>query len=135
MNLNKVIIIGRLTADIVLKNTPQGYSVASFSIATNRKWLDNKKQRQEETEFHNIVVWGKKAEVVAQYVKKGDVLMVEGRLKTRSWQDRQGNTKKTTEIMAEDVQFNFKPKTEVTEAKVTEVIEEDGDIKPEDLPF
>jgi len=105
MNLNKVLLIGRLTADPQLKSTQGGQSVASFSIATNRVWLDRQNQKQTEVQYHNIVVWGRQAEIASQFLKKGALAYVEGRLQTRSWQDQQGQNRKTTEIVAERVQF------------------------------
>lgn len=105
MNLNKVLLIGRLTADPQLRSTPGGQSVASFSIATNRTWMNKANQKQEEVQFHNVVAWGRQAEVVSQYMKKGGMVMVEGRLQTRSWKDKQDQNRTTTEIVAERVQM------------------------------
>lgn len=105
MNLNKVYLIGRMTADPILKVTPGNQQVTSFSIATNRVWKDKDGQKQDSTEFHNIVAWGKQAEVISKFMTKGSLLMVEGRLQTRSWDDKQGQKRKTTEIVAETVQF------------------------------
>jgi len=105
MNLNKVFIIGRLTNDPQLRSTPGGQSVASFSIATNRNWIAKNGQKQEEVQFHNIVVWGRQAEVANQFLKKGAMVFVEGRLQTRSWQDKSGQTRYTTEIVCERMQM------------------------------
>ncbi len=110
MNLNRVIIAGRLTADPQLRNTTTGQSVATFGLATSRSWTDKAGQKQEQTEFHNVVVWGRQGELVAQYLKKGSLALIEGRLQTRSWQDQQGQTRKTTEVIAEAVQFG--PRTD-----------------------
>jgi single-strand DNA-binding protein len=88
MYLNKVILIGNLTRDPELKSIPSGISVATFSLATNRVWKDKNGQRQEDTQYHNVVVFGKQADSVSQYMKKGSSLMVEGRLQTRSWDDK-----------------------------------------------
>ena len=104
MNLNKVQLIGRLTVDPELRNTASGQSVANFGLATNRYWTKDG-QRQEETEFHTIVVWGRQAEVASQFLKKGALAYIEGRLQTRTWQDKEGGNRKTTEIVAERVQF------------------------------
>lgn len=159
MNLNKVFVAGRLTADPVLKTTPQGQSVATFSIATNSTWMDKSGARKEDVEFHNIVVWGRQAETSAQFLTKGSVALVEGRLKTRSWQNQQGQTVKTTEIIADRVQFGQRagggggavvrgshtdqpahedfggaPSSLETESLPQIDIDEE-DIKPEDLPF
>ena len=105
MNLNKVFIIGRLTNDPQLRSTPGGQSVASFSLATNRNWVAKNGQKQEEVQFHNIVVWGRQAEVASQFLKKGTMAFVEGRLQTRSWQDKTGQTRYTTEIVCERMQM------------------------------
>lgn len=105
MDLNKVFIIGRLTADPQLRTTPSGESVASFSLATNHFWKDRDGNRKENTEFHNIIVWGKQAEVTSQYLSKGAVALVEGRLQTRVWEGKDGGQRRTTEIVAERVQF------------------------------
>ena len=104
MNLNKVIIIGRTTAAPLLKTTPSGQSVTSFSVATSRVW-NGKDGKKEETEFHNIVAWGRTAEIATQFLQKGALVMIEGRLQTRSWQDKQAQTRKTTEIICERLQL------------------------------
>ncbi len=108
MNLNKVLIIGRLTADPQLRSTKSGQSVAVFSVATNRQWTDQQQQKREEVEFHNVVVWGKQAEIVSKYLLKGQMVYLEGRLQTRSYDDKQGVKKYATEIVAERVQFGPK---------------------------
>lgn len=105
MNLNKVFIIGNLTRDPELRQTAGGQAVCSFSVATNRIFNDKDGQRQKQAEFHNIVAWGKQAEIVNQYLRKGSMVMVEGRLQTRSWQDQQGAKHWKTEIIAERVQL------------------------------
>jgi single-strand DNA-binding protein len=109
MNLNKVILIGRLTADPELKTTPSGQSVISAGVATSRTWTDKTGKRQDQTEFHNVVFWGRQAEIVNQFLKKGSLVCVEGRLQTRSWQDKQGSTRKTTEIVCEQMQLGPRP--------------------------
>jgi single-strand DNA-binding protein len=103
--VNKVILIGNLGKDPELRYTPSGQPTASFSLATTEKWTDKNGQRQERTEWHNIVVWGKLAELVNQYLKKGRSAYVEGRISTRSWDDRDGNKKYRTEIVAREIQF------------------------------
>ena len=158
MNLNQVFIIGRITADPELRTTPSGDHVASFSIATNRYWRTKEGERKESTEFHNIVAWGRQAEVINQFSKKGSVIMIEGRLQTRAWEGKDGQTRRTTEIVAENIQLgpkgsdmggsNFSKDQGVSageeEQKHTEdipVIDLDephsagGEINPEDLPF
>lgn len=105
MNLNKVFLLGRLTADPQLRMTAAGKPVATFSVATNRIWVNQQGQRQEETQYHNIVVWGRQAEVANQFLRKGGLVLVEGRLQTRTWQDQQGQNRKTTEIVADRLQL------------------------------
>lgn len=105
MNLNKVIIVGRVTADPELRTTPGGQSVTTLGVATNRTWTDKNGQKQEETEFHNVVIWGRQAEVATQYLAKGATVLIEGRLRTRSWTDKQGGQRRTTEIMSERMQL------------------------------
>ena len=109
MNLNRVIIIGRLTHDPQLRTTPTGQSVATISVATGRVWTDKGGSRQEETEYHSVVVWGRQAEIASQYLTKGSVVFVEGRLQTRGWQDKQGQSRKTTEIICDRLQLGPKP--------------------------
>jgi len=109
MNLNKVLIVGRVTAQPELRKTPSGQSVTTFSIATNRVWTDKAGARQEDTEYHNIVAWGRQAEVASQFLTKGSMVMVEGRLKTRSWQDKQGANHKSTEVICERLQLGPRP--------------------------
>ena len=151
MNLNKVFIIGRLTADPQLRNTPSGAAVCTLSLATNRTWKDKSGAQQEEAEFHNIVLWGRQAEVASQYLTKGSVALIEGRLRTRSWTDKQGQPRKTTEVIAERMQLGPRPqgaggpkqsggpKSAEKEAPAGEMptinLEEAEDIKTEDLPF
>jgi len=109
MDLNKVLIVGRVTADPQVRTTPGGQSVTTIGVATNRVWTDKSNQRQEETEFHNVVLWGRQAEIAGQYLKKGAMVLIEGRLRTRSWTDKTGQQKRTTEIMAERLQLGPRP--------------------------
>ena len=103
--INKVLLIGNLGKDPELRYTPGGQPVATFPLATTERWADKSGQRQERTEWHNIVVWGKLAELTNQYLKKGRSAYVEGRITTRSWDDRDGNKKYRTEIVATQIQF------------------------------
>ena len=152
MNLNKVFILGRVTADPVLKNTPTGMQVANFSIATNRVWNDKSGAKKEDTEFHNVVVWGKQAEIASRFLKKGGLVLIEGRLQTRTWEDKAGQKRKTTEIVCERIQLGPKPmgggarsasSADVESAQdkdsagvpTIEIGEEAEDIREEDLPF
>ena len=105
MNLNKVFVLGNLTRDPELRQTSGGQAVCSFGIATNRFYKDSMGQKQQQAEFHNIVAWGRQAEVINQYLKKGSILLVEGRLQTRSWQDQQGAKHWRTEIIADQIQL------------------------------
>ncbi len=107
MYLNKAIIFGNLTRDPERKSLPSGMAVVSLGVATNRVYVVNG-QKQEEVEFHTVVAFGKQAEVIAQYLKKGSSLLVEGRIKTRNWQDPQGQKHYKTEIIADRVQFGPK---------------------------
>ena len=106
MSVNKVILLGRLGQDPELKYTPSGAAVCNFSLATSESWTDkNSGQKQERTEWHRVVVWGKLAELCNQYLSKGRQAFVEGRLQTRSWDDQSGQKRYTTEINATTVQF------------------------------
>ncbi|HXH31436.1 MAG TPA: single-stranded DNA-binding protein [Bacteriovoracaceae bacterium] len=105
MSVNKVILLGRLGQDPELKYTPGGSAVCNFSLATTESWTDKQGQKQEKTEWHRVVVWGKLAELCNQYLAKGRQAFLEGRLQTRSWDDKDGNKKYTTEILANSVQF------------------------------
>ncbi len=109
MFLNKAIIVGNLTRDPEMRAMPSGNNVTSFSVATNRIWKDKNGAKQESSDFHNIVVFGRQAENCAQYLKKGQNVMVEGRMQTRSWDDKTSGQKKyRTEIIADRVQFGPK---------------------------
>ena len=103
--INKVILIGRLGADPEVKTVGSGQQVARLSVATSENWTDKEGQKQERTEWHRIVVWGKLAELCGRFLAKGRQVYVEGRLQTRSWEDQQGAKKYTTEIVANTVQF------------------------------
>ncbi len=104
MDLNKAMIIGRLTRDPELRSTPSGKNVVNFSLATNLVWTDGQGQKQEKVEFHNIVAWGKLADIIGQYLKKGAKAYIEGRLQTREWTGQQDNVKRyRTEIIAENM--------------------------------
>src|SRR3954467_10336243 len=105
MSVNKVILVGRLGQNPEVRYTPSGAAVANFSVATNESWADKSGQKQERTEWHKVVVWGKLAELCSQFLAKGRQVYLEGRLQTRQWQDKDGQTKYTTEIQAQTVQF------------------------------
>lgn len=104
-SVNKVILIGNLGGDPEKRVTGNGQSVTTFNIATSERWTDKAGQKQERTEWHKIVVWGPQAESCAQYLAKGRQVFVEGRLQTRQWDDKEGNKRYTTEVVAQRVQF------------------------------
>lgn len=145
MNLNKVILIGRLTRDPEMRSLPSGQPVASFGLATNRVFAGKDGQKQEQVEFHNIVLFGRLAEIAAQYLKKGALTMIEGRIRTRNWQDSQGSQRSRTEIVAERMQLGpraagrvvppTEPGKEMAPAEEIPIIEEEGEINVKDIPF
>lgn len=142
MNLNKVQLIGRITQDLELKTTQTGRNVLSFSVATNRTWKDDKGEKQERTDFHNIVSWGKQAETIAQYFIKGQEIYCEGRLETRTWEGEDGKKNYRTEVMLEKFEFGQKPKgAENTNAHKgydepeNAVAYPEEEIDPDDIPF
>ena len=102
--INKVILVGRLGRDPELRYTPSGTAVANFSLATDERWSSNG-ETQSRTEWHNIVVWSKLAEICNQYLTKGRLVFIEGRLQTRDWEDKDGNKRRTTEIVATDMKM------------------------------
>ncbi len=104
-SVNKVILVGNLGRDPELRYTPSGQAVANFSLATNESFTDKSGERQERTEWHRIVAWGKTAELCSQYLSKGRPVYIEGRLQTREWEDKEGIKRQTTEIVANTVQF------------------------------
>jgi len=137
MNLNKAIIIGNLVADPELKSTPAGQPVCTFRVATNRIWKDKSTgEQQKETEYHTIVTWGKLAEIASQYLTKGRLVMVEGRIRTRSWEDNTGTKRFRTEIIAENLQLGpriAKPLTE--EASQGEDGAQQKSLSEEEIPI
>ena len=143
MYLNKAILIGRLVANPEMRSTPSGQNVCSFRIATNRVWTDQKTgQKQKKTEYHNIVLWRRLAEIASQYLTKGALVLIEGRLQTRSWQDKSGNQRFRTEIVAERMQLGPKaagkviPEEPTKETKEEEIpIVEEEEIDVSQIPF
>ena len=111
-SVNKVIVLGNLGRDPELRHTSGGKAVATLSVATNEQWTDQSGERQERTEWHRVVVWGRQAESCAQYLAKGRSVFVEGRLQTNKWQDRDGNDRYTTEIVGDRIQFLGGPSAE-----------------------
>jgi len=151
MYLNKALIIGNITRDPELKSLPSGIKVATFSVATNRVWKDASGAKKEATDFHNIVVFGRQAETVAQYMKKGSSILIEGRIQTRSWDDKTSGEKKyRTEIVADRTQFGPKaggagftpsnaegaaPKTAAPAGEIDTIEYPTEDSNLEDIPF
>ncbi len=148
MYLNKAIVIGNLTRDPELRSLPSGVKVCTFSLATNRVWKDKNGARQESADYHNVVVFGRQAETGAQYMRKGSSLLVEGRMQTRSWDDKNSGEKKyRTEIVADRTQFGpkgsgagFTPskvegQTKSNPDEVDSIEYPEEDISPEDIPF
>ncbi len=158
MNLNKVFVLGNLTRDPELRQTPNGQNVASFGVATNRMWTDKSGVKQNQTEFHNVVLWGRLAEIAHQYLAKGRLVFIEGRLNTRTWQDQSGQKRNRTEIIAENMQLGPRfgsapnppqtppqnaseppvlPEVQLEDISETpsEISKEDEEIKVENIPF
>lgn len=109
MNVNKAILVGRLTRDPETRTTPAGQTVATIGLATSHRWSDKSGQKQEKTEFHTVVLWGRTAEVAAQYLTKGQEAYFEGRIQTRSYTGKDGVERKVTEIIAENMQLGSRP--------------------------
>lgn len=114
MNLNKIFIIGNLTRDPELRTLPSGASVANFGVATNRIWMNSAGEKQQDTQFHNVVIFGKQAETASRYLKKGSMVFIEGRIQTRNWQNPEGVKQYRTEIVAERMQLGPRKYSENT---------------------
>ncbi len=147
MNLNKVFILGNTTRDVETKALPSGSNVVNFGLASNRFYTDSSGEKKQEAEFHNVVAFGKLADIASSYLKKGSLVLVEGRLKTRSWQDNSSITHYKTEIIAENIQLPPKSwgTTNPTENSnnqkdediptIEEGSDKDNEINVEDIPF
>ncbi|OGZ18697.1 MAG: single-stranded DNA-binding protein [Candidatus Nealsonbacteria bacterium RBG_13_42_11] len=141
MNLNKAFLIGRLTRDPETKALPSGQSVTNFGLATSRFFTDKTGQKQQQADFHNIVLFGKLADIASQYLTKGSLVLIEGRIQTRTWKDSSGNSRSRTEIVGERIQLGPKSAGKVMPAQKEPgvaqedipVIEEEIDVK--DIPF
>ena len=150
MNLNKVLLVGRLTRDPEVRSLPSGQQVTSFGLATDRYFTDKSGQKQQQTDFHNIVMFGRLAEIASQFLAKGSLALIEGRIQTRSWQDASGNKRYRTEIIAQSLQLG--PRTagagkimatekeaekEETPSEEIPIIEEEEEkeIDVKDIPF
>jgi single-strand DNA-binding protein len=136
-SLNKVILIGNLGKDPELSYTSSGVAVAKFSIATNERWKDQEGNVQERVEWHNIIAWRKLAEICGQYLKKGSKVYLEGKLQTRSWDDKNTGVKRyTTEIIADDlIMLDSKGTGDTGNTDVRATIEEPQTPDKDDLPF
>lgn len=156
MNLNKAFILGNLTRDPELRQTATGQNVGSFGVATNRMWTDPAGNKQTQTEFHNVVVWGRLAEIASQYLSKGRLVFIEGRITNRSWLDQQGQKKYRTEVVAENMQLGPRPtgnqssspaapnggeprpqdgREVLPEVQLDDMPKNDEEIKVENIPF
>ncbi|OHA88689.1 MAG: single-stranded DNA-binding protein [Candidatus Zambryskibacteria bacterium RIFCSPHIGHO2_01_FULL_43_27] len=150
MYINKAFIFGNLTRDPENKALPSGIQVANFSVATNRVWKDKNGAKQESVDFHNVVVFGRQAEIVTQYLRKGSSVFVEGRIQTRSWDGQDGTKKYRTEIVAEKIQFGPKGGSSSGSAPASSASQSQSDapkealdtieypeeeINPDDIPF
>lgn len=143
MYINKAILFGNITRDPELRALPSGMNVCNFSIATNRVYKDRDGKKQEQTDFHNVVVFGRQADTVSQYLKKGSSVYVEGRMQTRSW-EQNGEKKYRTEVVADSVQFG--PRSSGGSSRKSEQTPDEpaaasgidypkDDINPDDIPF
>ena len=156
MNVNKVLLVGRLTRDPEIRTTATGQTVASISMATNRFWKDKNGQKQDQTEFHNVVLWGRLGEIAGQYLTKGQECFIEGRLQTRKYTAKDGAERRTTEIVAENMQLGSRAQggssqgggynrpstpqpTAAKESPAEEIptinLDEEEEVKIEDVPF
>jgi len=145
MNLNKVFVLGNLTRDPEIRALPSGSSVASFGMATNRFFTDKQGEKQQQVEYHNIVAFGKLAEIAQSFLTKGSLVLIEGRLQTRSWQDSSGNKRSRTEIVAERLQLGpkgfrasvspTKSQPEIAGKEDIPIIEEEEEIDVKDIPL
>ncbi|MFQ5742763.1 MAG: single-stranded DNA-binding protein [Acidobacteriota bacterium] len=137
--VNKIILVGNLGRDPELRYTQSGTAVANFSVATTERWTDREGQRQEHTEWHRIVAWGKLAEIVGEYLSKGKQVYIEGSVRTRQWEDREGSTRYTTEVRANNLLMLGSPgaTSELAEPAPSEVSEDPSgsDVSDDDIPF
>jgi len=141
MNVNKAIILGNVTRDPEIRSLPSGQNVASFGVATNRFWTDKNGEKKSQVEFHNVITFGRLAEIAQKFLKKGSLVYIEGRLQTRNWQDQQGVKHYRTDIIAERIQLGPKSLGRIeTTAPQEEVVAEEAippeeEINPEEIPF
>jgi single-strand DNA-binding protein len=148
MNLNKVFVLGNLTRDPEMKSLPSGQPVTTFGMATNRTWKNKSGGRETQVEYHNIVLFGRLAEIANQYLSKGKSAFIEGRIQTRSWQDKDGQKKFKTEIVGEGLQLGPRvggessgagtpsaPTTPPPQEELQTVEYPADEINPDDIPF
>jgi single-strand DNA-binding protein len=157
MNVNKVILVGRLTRDPEIRTTPTGQSVATLGMATNNFWTDKSGQKQEKTEFHTVILWGRQAEIAGQYLTKGQECFVEGRLQTREYTAKDGSQRRVTEVVGENMQLGSRaqgasagsvPRNQsntsavskgtapINEEEIPTInLDDEKEIKIEDVPF
>lgn len=137
MNLNKCFLLGRTTGDVESKVTPTGQKVATFNMATNRYYKDAQGNKKEEVQFHRIIAWTGLAEVCSSYLKKGEIVLIVGRIQNRSWEAKDGSKRSVTEIVAEDVQLAPKPKVAQpqTEDEEIPIIEDGQDLDLSSINF
>jgi single-strand DNA-binding protein len=149
MNLNKAFLLGRVATDPEMRTTSGGQAVCSFRIVTNRIYNDSAGQKQEKAEFHNVVLWRRLAEIASQYLTKGALVLIEGRIENRSWQDAAGNKKYRTEVVAQSMQLGPKsagitspskeekeaPSASQEEIPIPIIEENEGEIDVKDIPF
>lgn len=133
--INKVILIGRLGADPEIRYTSNGTAVANFSLATSTNWTNKSGEREERTDWHRIVAFGRLGEICGEYLNKGKQVYVEGRLQTRSWEDKDGNKRKTTEVVALQLQMLGAPSGERSTGEETLNTQEEEFIQEDDIPF
>ena len=136
-SVNKVILIGNLGGDPEIRYTPSGTAVANFTLATHEQWKNKDGEKGERTEWHRVVAWARLGEICGEYLHKGSQIYIEGRLQTRSWDDRDGNKRYTTEIIAQAMQMLGSPRKE-GEARTVEErypVEEPISIPGDDIPF
>lgn len=136
-SVNKVILVGNLGADPEIRYTPSGTAVANFRLATNEQWTNKNGEKAERTEWHRIVAWARLGEICGEYLKKGTQVYIEGRLQTKSWEDRDGNKRYTTEIVAQAMQMLGSPRKEGEADSMEERYpsEEPITIPDDDIPF
>ena len=137
-SVNRVMLLGNLGADPVVRSTPRGTKVANLSLATSRRWKDaDSDEIKQATDWHRIVLWGKRAELAEEYLKKGSPLHIEGELRNRSWTDKDGNKRYNTEVVAHRIQFVGKPERPAGDPPTVEEppADQDPDVPAEDIPF